>query len=186
MKPLKIKVSCAGILDSGTVPKAVLTADVQIPGKPATRTRYVLLESDTRDALSRMRRECKHPEDGADYYPDYGVTLRALNPECAFPPLLRTHAFDAAGVQFEPTDPIARRAGIWSNGEPLWVRTDLAPVAIAVLARWRALNPQRKDQIWAPNWLTLVGCQALAIAAELPVPQANETEGARREVGGAS
>lgn len=173
MKPLKIKVACAGILDRCTVPWAVLTAEISIPGKPHTRTRYVLLDDDIRDGLSRMRRDIGRGEDSNGYSAGYGEVHRMLAPECAFPPLLRTHAFTAAGVQHDPEEPIARRAGTWVNSEPLWVRTDLARLILGDLDRWRSANPPHKDQIWAPSWLALLGAQALALGAGLPMPSAN-------------
>ena len=170
---IKIKVSCAAILDRATVPWAALVAELSVRGKPETRTKYVLLDDTIRDGLSRMRYDLKRTDsDKYAYSASYDAIGRMRNPECAFPATLRTHAFDSSGVQYEPSEPISRRAGIWSNGESLWVRADLATVVLADLAEWQERTPRNPSQIWAPSWNALLGCQALALVADLPMPGA--------------
>jgi hypothetical protein len=150
----------------------VLTAELSVRGKPETRTKYVLLDETIRDGLSRMRDDLRRGEDSNSYRNGYGEVARMLNPECAFPTTLRTHAFDSAGLQYEPDESISRRVGIWSNGESLWVRADVAHVVLADLAAWQDRTPRNPSQIWAPSWLALLGAQALALVANLPMPGA--------------
>lgn len=166
MPKAKIKVHCIGVIDRCTVPQAVLVADIRIGRESA---RYVLLDDETRSALSQLRRA----RDAA--LMSYGDLIRSRNGRDAFPETIRTHAFDSAGFQPDAS-PLRTCQGIWSNGEPLWVRADLAEFVLDDLDAWRKCNPLRnKTTIHAPNWLVLIGAQVLALAVNLPVPQANGT-----------
>ena len=158
----RIKLSCIGILDRCTVPQAILIGDVRI-GKE--HFRYVLLDEDIRNALSRMR-------DAVQKERSWGYNDVLKNRACgsSFPGAIRTHAFDSCGLVHDGS-PLSQRVGTWSNGEPLWIRTDIAENVLADFDTWRELNLARADAIWAPNWLCLVGVQALALAADLPMPQ---------------
>lgn len=166
---IRIKVSCEHIIDRAITPWAVLFADIQIAGKPATRTRYVLLESEIRDALSSTRYDLRRHEDGNGYSNGYGEVHRILNPEAAFPTLIRAHAFTSSGVILDDV-PLAQRTGTWSSAESLWVRADLARVVLADLYAWIDKFNPGPGSIKARNWNALVGAQALAYAADLPAP----------------
>lgn len=166
MAKLKIKVSCAGVLDRATVPFAVLVADLQYVGKPATRTRYVLLDLELRNALSHMRDDNGRAR-GGERLAYLGDVHKIIDVERPFPTLIRPHAFRADGTIHDPQEPISRRAGTWNNAETLWVRADLAGVVLADLAEWRKNTPEREDYINAPSWNALVGVQALCCAAEM-------------------
>lgn len=169
---IKIKVSCGPIVDYATRPHAILFADLQVAGKPATRTRYVLLDNEIRDALSRVRYDLRHHEDSNGYSNDYGDVHKILNPEAPFPTTIRSHAFTSSGVLLDET-PVQQRAGIWSSAEPLWVRADLAEVVLRDHYAWLDKFNPGPGCIKARNWHALVGLQSLAYAAGLPAPSAN-------------
>ena len=157
----RIKVHCIAVIDRCTVPQAVLVADIRIGHEKA---RYVLLDSETRDALSRMRQGPKASS--------FGDVISVRNGRDAFPETIRTHAFDSAGLIHDDC-PLHTRKGIWSNAESLWVRADYAEMVLKDLEDWREANPVGKQSIHAPNWLALVGVQSLALAARFPMPGPN-------------
>ena len=167
MAKTRIKVSCAGIIDRCTVPMAVVVADIR---NGTERARYVLLDEETRGALYRMRDgipSCQAGIQVSNY--DLMTHPNVVVPEM-FPRLIRTHAFDSAGLIHEDR-PMGTFAGRWHNGETLWVRSDLAATVLRDLDTWREIHHCRAEAIHAPNWLVLTGCQALALAADLPMPQ---------------
>jgi hypothetical protein len=146
----------------------VLVADVR-QGKD--RARYVLLDELTRSALSAMSRAA-----GEHFERDRigeTVAVRTRNPGDSLPETIRTHAFNSAGAPIDPDDdtPLRSRSGHWLNAESLWVCSELAATVIEEFDRWREQNPSHAGAIHAPNWLVLVGCQSLALAAGLPMPQ---------------
>lgn len=156
MAKTRIKVSCAGVLDRACVPTAVVVADVKI-GKDAAR--YVLLDFETRSALSHM----------CDEYCEITNAVRIREDHGHFPQTIRSHAFDASG-EISDGLPLQDRRGNWTNAEHLWVRADLAAIVLEKLAVWRERFPRHHACIHAPSWIAFHGCQALALAAGLPLP----------------
>lgn len=159
---MRVKVSCAGIVDRAMVPQAVIVADVKVK-RGADAERYVLLSHEERVALSDMSRAS-----GAKYF-GYAETT-----PCGLPSLVRSHHWDAAG-KIADNSPISTRRGTWSSGEHLWVASLLADGILYDFYAWRDKHPPRGGAIWAPSWLALVAAQSLALAAGgLRVPRADD------------
>jgi hypothetical protein len=167
----KAKIKCIAVLGSALVPYAVITATIR-------GVVYVWLDYDTRVELSQRL-------DGKLAY------LAAAHHE-AYPHLVRSHYIDVetGAVGFDDKH-LADGRGTWMSGEGLWVRVTVFPSPCAeddlptarpavgegtagqfwaALAAWREATQVRPDAISAPNWRTLTGVRALALAAGLPDP----------------
>ena len=107
---------------------------------------------------------------------------------CAFPELVREHALDCeTGAVLD--DDLASRAGIWINGEALWIRVDrtegtehasVAAVIASVLRTWQAeAGHAAFGVIAAPSHSALWGARAILVAARTidPSIQVPDNEG---------
>jgi len=155
-------IRCVKVLSSALSAYPVITA------KFRQGLIYVLLSDTDRHELSRefgIKHGCEANQ--------RGVT---------FPEMIRNHKIDAESGLFLGGD----CAGIWSNGESLWVQVNgvrqLAEKALLALSDWRANNPRAEGRIHAPNWRVLTVVRALALAAGLADPMIAEDKAENQAV----
>lgn len=153
MKPLKAKVKCETVIGHALQPFAVITATFR-------DAKYVWLDYEERVELAHL------------WQPPY-VAPQALDP---FPILVRGHAIDSETGEVSESGTLSSRRGTWLNAEGLWVRIDVARVAVEALDRWRSVERsvhEGRGTIAAPNWRCLTAVRALAIGAGMDDPGVN-------------